>query len=86
MPASPQLAAALIYASGAIAFWRSRCSTSYRPSSCTLAAAAYLAVAVTAVDRQGLLLDLPFPMVNQAFCFLAIMMYRSCSSRLSSAR
>jgi adenylate cyclase len=77
VPASPQLAAGLIYAAGAIAFLAlSVLHVVPAVILCTLAAAVYLAVAVTAVDRQGLLLDLPFPLLNQAFCFLAIMMYR----------
>jgi adenylate cyclase len=77
VPASPQLAAALIYGAGAIAFLAlSVLHVVPAVVLCTLAAGVYLAVAVSAVDRLGLLLDLPFPMINQAFCFLAIMMYR----------
>ena len=76
-PAPPWMTAALIYAAAGVAFL-GLSVLHVLPASilCTLAACAYLLIAVTSVDRYNLLLDLPFPLLTQATAFLGILLYR----------
>src|SRR5436853_2654457 len=76
-PASGHLTIALIYAAGAIAFLTGGFLATWAAALVlTLVAGAYVGVAVMAVDQWALLLNLPFPLANQALSFVTILMFR----------
>jgi adenylate cyclase len=77
VPATTRLTILLIFAAGGFAFLAGAFLTPWAAAIIlTLVAGAYVAAAVVAVDNAALLLDLPFPLLTQALCFLAILMFR----------
>ena len=77
VPATTRLTILLTFAAGGIAFLAGAFLTPWAAAIVlTVVAAGYVAAAVVAVDNAALLLDLPFPLLTQALCFLAILMFR----------
>jgi adenylate cyclase len=77
VPATTRLTILLIFAAGGLAFLAGAFLTPGAAAIIlTIVAGAYVAAAVVAVDNAALLLDLPFPLLTQALCFAAILMFR----------
>src|SRR5919197_1140126 len=78
VPTTTQTTIGLTFVSGLVATAALLLSPVLAAVICTGAAAGYLALAVFAIDSPQFhtIFDLPFPLLNLSFCFLAMLMYR----------
>ena len=76
-PAPSRMTILSIFAAGGTAFLAGAFLTPWAAAIIlTVVAIGYLAAAAVAVDNAALLLNLPFPLLTLAVCFLAILMFR----------